>query len=98
MCSGWGVAAGYEEGGAGLRYTLAPNGSRFTQSPRRGPPGAEKNSGGREAKAEATEDQKGPGKILLGGALDLALELLPQVKAAAGKFRRALRWTSSVCG
>lgn len=27
----------------------------------------------------------------MGGALDLALELLPQVKAAAGKFRRALR-------
>ena len=35
--------------------------------------------------------QEEPDKPTLGGALDLALDLLPDVKEAAGRFRRRLR-------
>ena len=86
-----GVAAGYEEGGGWVKVHLGPKWVSLYPVPQARTARRRKKQRRKEAKAEATEDQKDREKFSLGGALDLALELLPQVKAAAGKFRRALR-------
>lgn len=82
-----GVAAGYEEGGGWVKVHLGPKWVSLYPVPQAPDRRRRKKQRRKEAKAEATEDQKDREKFSLGGALDLALELLPQVKAAAGKFR-----------
>lgn len=86
-----GVAAGYEEGGGWVKVHLGPKWVSLYPVPQARTARRRKKQRRKEAKAEATEDQKDREKFSLGGALDLALDLLPQVRAAAGKFRRALR-------
>ncbi|MFR4758426.1 MAG: hypothetical protein ACLT9P_10355 [Evtepia gabavorous] len=95
-----GVAAGYEEGGGWVKgHPLAPNGSRFTQSPRRGPPGAEKNSGGRKQRPEATRGSGRTGKNSpWGGRLTWRWNCCPGSRRRRANSAGRCGWTSSVCG
>ncbi len=86
-----GVAAGYDErGGMGQ----GPSGPQMGDPLSHRPPQGGQAPGEKARKAEKKAQkptQEEPDKPTLGGALDLALDLLPDVKEAAGRFRRRLR-------
>lgn len=77
------VSAGYDEGGGWVKLWVGPKGISLYPKPA---PGEKKPRKKKKPKAPAKQWEK----PTLGGALDLALDLLPEVKAAAGRFRRAL--------
>ncbi len=81
FCLRLGVAAGYDQTGGWLMWRLGPKWfSLYPPSPKK------KTRPVKEKPAAAPKE-----KPALGGALDLALALLPDLKQAAGRFRRALR-------
>ena len=86
-----GAAAGYDQTGGWVKVRLGPKWvTLYPQDPDQAARRKEKKA--RKAAQKAAKPPKpAPEKPTLGGALDLARELLPDVKAAAGKFRRKLR-------
>ena len=83
-----GAAAGYDETGGWVKVRLGPKWvTLYPQDPDQAARRKEKKA--RKAAQKAAKPPKpAPEKPTLGGALDLARDLLPDVKAAAGKFRR----------
>lgn len=79
-----GVAAGYDQSGGWLKLRLGPK--WFALYPRPAP----KRSKPKKTQKEVENTDKKE-KFPMGGSLELALDLLPAVKTAAGRFRRALR-------
>lgn len=94
-CLRLGAAAGYDETGGWVKLRLGPKWVTLyprVQDPAKAAQAEEKKRRKAEKKARKQGDKppKEPAKPTLGGALDLALELLPAIREAAGKFRRAL--------
>ena len=86
-----GVAAGYDERGGWDKVHLGPKCvTLYPIDPHKAAKRQEKKARKAEKKAQKPTQEE-PDKPTLGGALDLALDLLPDVKAAAGRFRRKLR-------
>ena len=86
-----GVAAGYDERGGWVKVHLGPKWvTLYPIDPHKAAKRQEKKARKAEKKAQKPAQEE-PDKPTLGGALDLALDLLPDVKAAAGRFRRRLR-------
>ena len=86
-----GVAAGYDERGGWVKVHLGPKWvTLYPIDPHKAAKRQEKKARKAEKKAQKPAQEE-PDKPTLGGALDLALDLLPDVKEAAGRFRRRLR-------
>lgn len=86
-----GVAAGYDERGGWVKVHLGPKWvTLYPIDPHKAAKRQEKKARKAEKKAQKPTQEE-PDKPTLGGALDLALDLLPDVKEAAGRFRRRLR-------
>lgn len=91
-----GVAAGYDQSGGWVKLRLGPK--WISLYPREKDPDKEakkrekkKRKAEKKAQKKRGKPPKEKPKPTLGGALDLALDLLPAVREAAGKFRRALQ-------
>ena len=79
-----GVAAGYDERGGWVKVHLGPKWvTLYPIDPHKAAKRQEKKARKAEKKAQKPTQEE-PDKPTLGGALDLALDLLPDVKEAAG--------------
>ena len=93
-----GVAAGYDERGGWVKVHLGPKWvTLYPIDPHKAAKRQEKKARKAEKKAQKPTQEE-PDKPTLGGALDLALDLLPDVKAAAGSPEAAHRRPHPVPG
>ena len=96
FCFRLGVVAGYDQTGGWVKLRLGPKLISLypvKKDPEKEAKKKEKKRQKAEKKAQkkAGKPPKEKPKPTLGGALDLALDLLPAVQEAAGKFRHALQ-------
>ncbi|MFQ8982968.1 MAG: hypothetical protein ACLR6W_01790 [Evtepia sp.] len=92
-----GVAAGYDERGGWVKVHLGPKWvTLYPIDPHKAAKRQEKKARKAEKKAQKPTQEE-PDKPTLGGALDLALDLLPDVKAAAAGSAGGCASTTSPC-
>ena len=93
-----GVAAGYEEGGGWVKVHLGPKWVSLYPVPQARTARRRKKQRRKEAKAEATGDQKDREKFSLGGRLTWRWNCCPRSRRRRANSAGRCGWTSSVCG